>query len=184
MMSSVKNLFRDMGILVFLGCSLLLTESVFAQNSSGEIDSLVNPILTSIRKGETANLATLAFAKGKARNYIPKDAISSLDENFETVLRDIGKFHSSSLLIESEIENIYISRLYVLKCDREPLLLRIGFYKPSDSWQVQNITIGDPIADIVKEASEVAVGALSTGTKNGLFSKEVLKTHYSGSASN
>ena len=143
--------------LIILVSFLLLSKNVFAD---GDIEKLVKPLLASISSGEVKNLASLAFPKIHTnRRYISDSDLEALDLKFYTSVSTLGDYYGYKLLHQATIQDLYVIQYYVLKYRRQPLLLKMEFYKPNDQWFVNGMELDDDLDVYMEDSAKENIGS-------------------------
>jgi hypothetical protein len=79
------------------------------------------------------------------------DAIINLKNQFRNTVELCGKYNGHELITRKPTGQSIEMVTYFLKYDRQPLRLTFFLYKPSDKWQVQNLSFE---TDFDKELEE------------------------------
>ena len=145
---------------LFLILVLLFSNQAFSESN---VSKLEKPILSTINKGEISNLASLAFPKGKknARRYISDSDIEGLDITFRNTLSLLGDYYGYKLFHEAVIQDLYIIRYYILKYERQPILLKLEFYRPNDSWVINGMEFDTGLDNYMEDSAKSYIGNLS-----------------------
>lgn len=79
------------------------------------------------------------------------DGVINLKNQFRNTVELCGKYNGYELITKKPIGQSIEMITYFLKYERQPLRLTFFFYKPSDKWQVQNLSFE---TDFDKELEE------------------------------
>jgi hypothetical protein len=80
-----------------------------------------------------------------------EDDIKYLKIHFTNLWNILGKYHGYELLAKEEVANCYIVYEYLLKFDRQPIRIKLKFYKPDTVWHFYSFAFDDQfVKDIDK----------------------------------
>lgn len=107
-----------------------------------------------------------AGSTDKAMDYIvgtnpymllAKETIDNIKIKLAKSLPLIGKFYGQDLYYKKEIGPNYVYLKYLLRYDRQPVILTFIFYKPDKVWKLQNILFEDKPEGDLDELPNIAV---------------------------
>lgn len=127
-----------------------------------DIDNLANPVIELFEKGELNKIASTALSKSSVSDYISKSDMDQTDSQFEGNFKIMGKFFSSEIIHEQGLEGTFIARWYLLKYQRQPVLLHIEFYKADKKWNVHSIQMVTELDDFIEERGKLDLGLKGT----------------------
>ncbi|HHG3339917.1 hypothetical protein [Vibrio parahaemolyticus] len=141
-------------LLVFLcviNCSVAIADDA--------IDAVTKPVLELIQKGEYKALATAAFPeKSRIREYISPADIKQLNTEMESYLRTMGKSYGYDLHHVSKIDGLFEIRYYLFRFERQPVIVKVGVYKPNKKWEFQEFSLDFNLDDYIEKFAEEAIG--------------------------
>lgn len=88
---------------------------------------------------------------------LAKETIDNIKIKLAKSLPLIGKFYGQDLYYKKEIGPNYIYLKYLLRYDRQPVILTFIFYKPDKVWKLQNILFEDKPEGDLDELPNVAI---------------------------
>ncbi|RBO81860.1 hypothetical protein [Marinomonas aquiplantarum] len=147
----MKNLY----IILLFALSL----NVYAEQSE-KLEQLVKPVFELIEKGKYKNIASTALSKGAAIKYISPADLEQVDGEFENYFKIFGNYYSYKLIHEQGLKGDYWARWYLLKFERQPVVLYFEFYKPNDKWNVNALEIKTDIDDKIEEAGDYKISVI------------------------
>jgi hypothetical protein len=147
-----------------LKTSLILVLVLFfgtaSANNNEKIDKLAAPILALFDKGELDNIVTTALSKSSVADYLSKSDLQQTDSQFSGNFKIMGEFFGSDLLLQQGIEDVFITRWYLLRFKRQPVLLHMEFYKADKTWQVHSIQMDTSLDDYIENRGELVLGEI------------------------
>ena len=141
---------RTKALLLSLLLSLLACKISFAQNSP---DDIVNKFFDLYKKDGSDKAIDYIFATNKYAQD-SQEAIDQLKSNLKKTLTIDGPFWGYELLTKKRAGENFIMLTFLVRHDRDPLTFRIVFYKPHETWQVQNFKFDNKMDDELEEASK------------------------------
>jgi hypothetical protein len=139
--------------------TLIASLSAYASDSE-KLDDLAKPVFELIEKGQYKNIASTALSKGAAIKYISPADLEQIDGEFDNYFKVFGKYYSYRLLHEQGLEGDYWARWYLLKFERQPVVLYFEFYKPNEKWGVNALEIKTDIDDKIEEAGDYKISVI------------------------
>ena len=86
-----------------------------------------------------------------------KETIDNIKLKLQKSLPLIGKFYGQDLYFKKEIGPNYMYLKYILRYDRQPVIMTFIFYKPDKVWKLQNILFEDKPEGDLNEMPNIAV---------------------------
>lgn len=153
-----------MKTIISISIAILFSMPVYANKP---VDKLAEPILKAIDSNDIDELAYIAFPEGsETREYFSDANLNELNQTLEVTLSETGKSYGHKLIYESNLEDTYILRYYLLKMKRQPMLLKLEFYKPNNKWKVQGMSLDDDLDDYIEKHAKNLFGYLSKNEMN------------------
>ncbi len=146
---------KKFGMLLFL---FTVSSISYAENTP---EDLIDPIISLIEKSEYSNIASTAFPEGTStREYLSNAEIGSLDSQFEIRLKSAGKLYGYTLYHQADVPGIYLIRYFILRFERQPLVLVIEMYKPDTEWKMQGLHIDGDLDEYLENSANNRMGEL------------------------
>jgi len=86
-----------------------------------------------------------------------KETIDNIKIKLQKSLPLIGRFYGQDLYYKKEIGPNYIYLKYILRYDRQPVIMTFIFYKPDKVWKLQNILFEDKPEGDLDEMPNIAI---------------------------
>lgn len=129
-------------------------------NNMQKLDDLMQPVFDAIEGGRFNKLVSTAMSQSSIVQYMSKFDLEESDRDFKSYFSAFGTYYSHRVLYEQGIEGDFWARWYLLKFQRQPVVLYVEFYKPDDHWEVNSISIKTDIDDGIEEAGDEAISLL------------------------
>ena len=144
---------------VFILFILLILSSAFVTAEDfTDIDKLGNTAIELIKKGRLNNIVSKTMASSSISKYLSKDDFAQSDGTFERNIKLMGKYYSSEILHEGGVKGTFWSRWYIIKFERQPLMIYMEFYKPNDTWEVHSMRMDSDLSKYIHDAGQVKIG--------------------------
>jgi hypothetical protein len=90
-----------------------------------------------------------------------QDESTNLKAQFGSVHSLMGSYVSHAILTESKVEGVFVYQHYFVAYERQPISVRIKYYKPGASWMCYGLQFDGNIADEIQKTadSNLAFGA-------------------------
>lgn len=135
---------------IFLMMTLSIS-SLHAQTSIQEITQ------TFFRKYEQSPEEATSYAFGTNQWIADKNkaGIESVKNKLMNAIKLVGNYNGYEKITEKGIGKSYKLISYLIKYDRQPIRFTFLFYKPKDTWRVQNFRFDDDLSDELREAAKI-----------------------------
>ena len=138
---------------------IFLLSSVFAKaDDLTDIDKLGNTVIQLLEKAEITNIVSKTMSTSSISKYISQDDFDQSDGTFEKNIKLMGKYYSSEVLHEGGIKSTFWSRWYIIRFERQPLMIYMEFYKPNDTWEVHSMRMDTDLSQYIHDAGQVKIG--------------------------
>ena len=145
--------------LKFCICFVLIFNSVFAlADDLAEINKLGGVAISLIEQGELSNIVSKTTASSSLSKYLSEEDIAQSDATFERNMKLMGKYYSSEVIHEGGIKGAFWSRWYLIKFERQPLMIYMEFYKPNESWEVHSMRMDSDLSNYIHDAGQAKIG--------------------------
>jgi hypothetical protein len=68
--------------------------------------------------------------------------------------RQLGSYHSHTKLAESKVAGMFVYQHYFVAYERQPVSLRLKFYKPRDTWRVFGVQFDADLTDLIQKETD------------------------------
>ncbi|NGN99423.1 hypothetical protein G5S52_17745 [Grimontia sp. S25] len=137
---------------------------VISFNSSSSeranLDELTKPIFDSLKSGKIEKIPSLALSNSKIIKYFSEVDLEQFDTQFASEFKVLGKYYSHSLIHEQGIEGAFWAKWYLLKFERQPIVLYVEFYRPDETWGIQSIKLKNDVDDMIEKSGDYEIGTL------------------------
>lgn len=83
-----------------------------------------------------------------------QDEATNLKVQFGSVHSLMGAYVSRSILTETKVEGIFVYQHYFVAYERQPISVRIRYYKPGSTWMCFGLQFDGNIADEIQKTAD------------------------------
>lgn len=106
-----------------------------------------------VQQGKATDAVQYLTATNPSMNKIP-DQIEQLKTQFGSVVPLMGNYISHRLLVESKVADMYVYQHYFVAYERQPISVRISYYKPGKTWVCYAVSFDVKLTDEIQSASD------------------------------
>jgi hypothetical protein len=135
---------------LLLFCILTFTINGYSQESP---EQLINKFFEKFKNEGSSEALDFIFSTNKW--------ISQSDENIEgiksqlkTTLDQLGQYYDFESISKSSYGKNLVLHTFLIRYDRQPLRFMFLFYKPDNSWRLQNFSYDDNLDTELEEANK------------------------------
>lgn len=75
-----------------------------------------------------------------------------------TALRNLaGHYVSHTLLVESKVGDIYVYQHFFVAYERQPISVRVSYYKPGATWVCQSLQFDTDVDDAIQKNADAKI---------------------------
>jgi len=82
------------------------------------------------------------------------DKIDQMKAQFTTLRTMSGRYITHVLLVESKVEGIYVYQHYLVAYERQPISVRLTYYKPGATWVCQSLQFDPNVDDVIRNVAD------------------------------
>jgi hypothetical protein len=93
------------------------------------------------------------FSTNPAMKKVP-DKVEDLKSQFVTFRKLAGPYVSHTKLVESKVAGMFVYQHYFVAYERQPISVRIKYYKPGSTWLCQGLQFDVNVDDMIQKAAD------------------------------
>lgn len=138
-------------ILILL-VALLLSSSAYCQQKTEA--ELLDQFFETYEKNPIKAIDNLY----KTTKWIDRkgDEVENLKARILQIIELIGGYHGEEFITKEYYGSSFVSYIYVMKYDRQPIRFTFDFYKPNDTWFIFSFRFDDSLNDDLREYMKYA----------------------------
>jgi len=140
--------------------SLLFITSFVQADDKRDMDILAKPVMELFEQGKINKIASKALSDSTVADYISKADLAQTDGQIEGYIKVLGEFYSWKLLHEQGVDGIYVSRWYILNFARQPALIKLNFYKPQNTWEINSVSLDLDLGNYIEKGGKFELESL------------------------
>jgi hypothetical protein len=123
-----------------------------AQHSEN-YQAISDRFFTMLQQGKSAEAIDYMFGTNPALKKMPEQA-----DQLKTKFRDmevlLGPYVSHTTLAESKVAGAFIYQHYFVAYERQPISIRLKYYKPHDTWMVYGVQFDPDLTDLIQKQTD------------------------------
>jgi hypothetical protein len=109
-----------------------------------------------LQEDKAADAIDYVFSTNPMMNKVP-DKIEQMKGQFVTLRNMSGRYLSHRMLVESKVEDIFVYQHYFVALERQPISVRITYYKPGTTWVCQSVQFDTDVDDVIRKAADSGI---------------------------
>lgn len=142
---------------IFLVCSSImfgvLSIRSLAQAEESPYQVMSDHFFTLLKDGKTSEAVDYLINTNPAMKKVPDD-IDRLKSQFNSLPKLMGSYISHSKLIEAKVGGMFIYQHYFVAYDRQPISVRIKYYKPGSTWICYGLQFDGELSDLIQKQAD------------------------------
>ncbi len=106
-----------------------------------------------VQQGEASEAVGYLLNTNPAMKKMP-DQTEQLQAQFASAAKLIGPYISHSLLVETKVADMLVYQHYFVAYERQPISIRISYYKPGTSWICYSVQFDVKLVDEIQAAAD------------------------------
>lgn len=113
-----------------------------------------------LQQDKTTDAIDYMFGTNPSFKKVP-DQADQLKAQFISLEKLAGPYISHTILVESKVAGIFVYQHYFVAYERQPISVRIKYYKPGATWVVYGLQFDANVAEEIQKAADerLQVGA-------------------------
>lgn len=146
---------RSMLLTVILGAALVFSgvrPQTQAQQSQ-DYQAIADRFFVLLEQGKSDEAIDYMFNTNVALKNMPGKS-ETLKAQIADLERQLGSYHSHTRLAESKVAGMFVYQHYFVAYERQPVSLRLKFYKPRDTWRVFGVQFDADLTDLIQKETD------------------------------
>jgi len=145
-------------MLAVLCCAVVLAMTGNARPQTQEpkgpqYQALTGKFFELLAKGSSSEAIDYLFNTNPRFNKMT-DKIDQLKTQFASLRTLSGTYVSQVKLVETKVGDIYVYQHFFVAYDRQPISVRITYYKPGANWVCQSLQFDTDVDDVIRKAAD------------------------------
>ena len=138
-------------------CMLVLEVSTMgSQNQPQQAQQyqvIADRFFSLLQQGKSDEAIDYAFGTNP-RLKTMSDQVDQLKSQFRSMEQIMGPYMSSSKLAETKVAGMFIYQHYFVAYERQPISVRLKFYKPANVWMVYAVQFDANLSDAIEKETD------------------------------
>lgn len=146
---------RSMLLAVIFGVALVFSgvrPQTQAQQSP-DYQAIADRFFVLLEQNKSDEAIDYMFNTNVALKNIPGKS-ETLKAQIADLERQLGSYHSHTKLAESKVAGVFVYQHYFVAYERQPISLRLKFYKPRDTWRVFGVQFDADLTDLIQKETD------------------------------
>ena len=123
------------------------------QAQSHDYQSMADKFFALLEQGKSGEAIDYMFSTNVALKNLPGKS-EQLKAQFGELEKQLGSYHSHTRLAETKVAGMFVYQHYFVAYDRQPISIRLKFYKPRDTWRVQGVQFDADLPDAIEKETD------------------------------
>ncbi len=141
-------------VCVVIGISAIGVRAQQGQNSSYQ--AMTDKFFDMVQQGKSSEAIEYLFASNPAMKKVP-DQVEQLKSQFGSAVTLLGPYVSHKVLVETKVADIFVYQHYFVAYERQPISIRISYYKPGSSWMCYSVQFDAKLPDDIVTAADAKI---------------------------
>lgn len=106
-----------------------------------------------LQQDKSSDALDYMFSTNPAMKKVP-DKIDDLKSQFVALRKLVGPYISHTRLAETEVAGMFVYQHYFVAYERQPISIRITYYKPGATWLCQGVQFDTNVDDVIRKSAD------------------------------
>ncbi len=120
---------------------------------SQDYQAIADKFFVLLEQGKSDDAIDYMFGTNVALKNLPGKA-EQLKAQFAELERQLGSYHSHTRLAETKMADAFVYQHYFVLYDRQPISIRLKFYKPRDTWRAFGVQFDPDLPDLIEKQTD------------------------------
>lgn len=135
-------------------CILVSSNAAHAQQTqTSSYQAMSDKFFNMMQQGKTTEAVDYMLGTNPAMKKVP-DQIDQLKAQFASLGAMAGPYISHTMLTESKVAGMYVYQHYFVAYERQPISIRIKYYKPGATWVCYGLQFDANLTDEIQKAAD------------------------------
>lgn len=140
----------------FFVCSIavgLLWTPILAQAQEASYQAMSDHFFNMVKEGKNTEAVDYLLGTNPAMKKVP-DKVEQLKSQFGSLGTLMGSYISHTKLIETKVADMFVYQHYFVAYDRQPISVRIKYYKPGAKWICYELQFDAKLDDLIQQQAD------------------------------
>jgi hypothetical protein len=120
---------------------------------SPDYQGIADKFFVLLEQGKSDEAFDYMFSTNVALKNMP-GKLDQLKIQFNELERQLGSYHSHTRLTETKTAGMFVYQHYFVAYDRQPISVRLKFYKPRDIWRVFAVQFDPDLPELIEKQAD------------------------------
>lgn len=123
------------------------------QSQTSSYQALSDKFFELLQQDKSAEAIDYMFSSNVALAKM-QDKADQLKAQFASLRTIAGPYVSHSLLVETKVSGMFVYQHYFVAYERQPISVRITYYKPDKTWRCQSLQFDTNVDDVIQKVPD------------------------------
>ena len=123
------------------------------QASDSSYQDMSDKFFTLLQQNKGSDAVDYLLGTNPAMKKVP-DQIDNLKTQFASLGTLMGSYVSHTKLVETKIAGMFVYQHYFVAYERQPISVRIKYYKPGATWLCYGVQFDAELADLIQKEAD------------------------------
>jgi hypothetical protein len=120
---------------------------------SRDYQAIADKFFTMLEQGKSDEGIDYMFSTNVALKNMPGKS-EQLKAQIGELEKQLGSYHSHTRLAETQVAGMFVYQHYFVAYERQPISIRLKFYKPRDTWRVYGVQFDPDLPDVIEKQTD------------------------------
>jgi hypothetical protein len=141
-------------VVVVLGLFGLRHISQAQQEQDSSYQAITDKFFSLLKEDKASEAIDYIFGTNPAISKGSPDEIDQMKTQFASLRKVVGPYISHAKLVETKVAGMYVYQHYFVAYQRQPISIRIRYYKPSGSWVCHGLHYDSHLDDLIVKLAD------------------------------
>lgn len=126
------------------------------QASDSSYQAMSDKFFNLLQQGKGSDAVDYLLDTNPAMNKVP-DQIDNLRTQFASLGTLMGSYVSHTKLVETKIAGMFVYQHYFVAYERQPISVRIKYYKPGATWLCYGVQFDAELTDLIQKEADSSI---------------------------
>jgi hypothetical protein len=127
------------------------------QASDASYQTMSDKFFSLLQQGKGSDAVDYLASTNPALMKKVPDQMDNLRTQFASLGRLMGPYISNTKLVETKIADMFVYQHYFVAFERQPISVRIKYYKPGATWLCYGVQFDDELTTLIQKAADSSI---------------------------
>lgn len=123
------------------------------QGPDSSYQAISDKFFDMLQQDKASDAFDYIFGTNPAMKRMP-DKVDQLKAQFTSMRKMLGPYVSRTRLAETKVADMFVYQHYFVAYERQPMSMRIKYYKPGATWVCYGVQMDDKLDDLIQKLAD------------------------------